>query len=153
MNSLNIHHLQAAFRFLRYLKGNIGLDHIFKRNQRLILEIYIDADFVGSLVDQRSTTWICTFLGGCLITWISKKQTVVSRSMTKAELRALAQGLMEGMWVKRILDDLKVSFTLPMKLLCDNKSAIFSALDLIQHGGMWHADIHWHFTKEKLTPV
>ena len=58
MHSLNIHHLQAAFRVLRYLKGTIGLGLNFKRNENLNLETDVDADFSRFLVDQRSTTGI-----------------------------------------------------------------------------------------------
>ena len=57
---------------------------------------------------------------------------------------------MKAMWIKKILDDLEIFFILPIKLLCDNKSAIINALDLIQHGGMEHVDIDRHFIKEKI---
>ena len=56
---------------------------------------------------------------------------------------------MEGMWVKQILDDLKVPFSPTIKFLCNYKSVIFSALDLIHHGRMKHVDIDRHFIKEK----
>ena len=82
--------------------------------------------------------------------WVNKKQTIVSRSTIEVQLRALRQGVMGGMWVKRILDDLKVPFSSPIKVVCDNKSVIFSALDLIQHGRMKHVDIDRHFIKEKI---
>lgn len=36
------------------------------------LESYIDANYVGSLVDRRSTLGYCTFLGGNLVTWRSE---------------------------------------------------------------------------------
>ena len=52
--------------------------------------------------------------------------------------------------MKQILDDLKSSFSLPIKLLYDNISAMFSALDLIQHGRMNHVDIDRHFMKENI---
>ena len=67
MHSMNLHHLQAAFRVLRYLKGTLGFGFNFKINQNLNLEIYTDADFARSLIDRRSTAGICTFLGGNLI--------------------------------------------------------------------------------------
>eukprot|EP00261_Vitis_vinifera_P037242 XP_019078485.1 PREDICTED: uncharacterized protein LOC109123384 [Vitis vinifera] len=57
-------HLQAAYKVLHYLKGNLGKGILFKKNNTLALEAYIDADCAGSLVDRRSTTGYCTFLRG-----------------------------------------------------------------------------------------
>ncbi|RVW35276.1 Retrovirus-related Pol polyprotein from transposon RE1 [Vitis vinifera] len=63
-------HLQAAYRVLHYLKGNPGKGILFKKNNTLALEAYTDADYAGSLVDRRSTTGYCTFLGDDLrIKW------------------------------------------------------------------------------------
>ena len=117
-------HLQAAYRVLHYLKGNPGKGILFKKNNTLALEAYIDSDYTGSLVDRRSTTGYCTFLGGNLVTWRSKKQNVVVRSSAESEFRAIAQRLCELLWLKIILDDLKIKWDGPMKLYCDNKSAI-----------------------------
>ncbi|KAL3516704.1 hypothetical protein ACH5RR_023606 [Cinchona calisaya] len=57
-------HLQAAYRVLHYLKGNPGKGILFEKGDTLALERYTDADYAGSLVDKRSTTGYCTFLGG-----------------------------------------------------------------------------------------
>lgn len=143
-------HLQAAYRVLHYLKGNPGKGILFKRNQNLTLEAYTDADYAGSLVDRRSTTGYCTFLGGNLVTWRSKKQNVVARSSAESEFRAIAQGLCELLWLKIILDDLKVKLEGPMKLYCDNKSAINNAHNPIQHDRTKHIEIDKHFIKVKL---
>ena len=93
-------HLQAAYRVLHYLKDNPGRGILFKKNNTLTLEAYTDADYAGSIVDRRSTTGYCTFLGGNLVTWRSKKQNVVARSSAKSESRAIAQGLCELLWLK-----------------------------------------------------
>ena len=55
---------------------------------------------------------------------------MVLSSTTDAELRALAQEIMEAMWNKKFLNDLKFSFILHVKLFCNKKSPIFSDLDL-----------------------
>ncbi|KAF5468706.1 hypothetical protein F2P56_012842 [Juglans regia] len=60
-------YLQAVYRVLHYLKANPGKEILFKRKARLILEAYTDVDYAGSLVDRRSTTGYCTFLGGNLV--------------------------------------------------------------------------------------
>lgn len=36
---------------------------------------------------------ICSFVGGNLVTWRSKKQDVVARSSPEAEFRSMAQGI------------------------------------------------------------
>ena len=93
-------HLQVALRIVQYLKGTPGKGILFKRNKRVSLEAYTDADYVGSVVDRRSTTGYCTFLGGNLVTWKSKKQSVVARSSAKAKFRAMVQGICELLWLK-----------------------------------------------------
>jgi hypothetical protein len=50
----------------------------------------MDADYAGSIVDRRLTFGYCTFVGGNLVTWRSKKQNVVARSSSEAEFRAMA---------------------------------------------------------------
>jgi len=48
------------------------------------MKVYTDVDYVGSIVDRRSITSYCMFLGGNLVTWRSKKQNIVARSNAKA---------------------------------------------------------------------
>lgn len=143
-------HLHAAHRVLQYLKGTPGRGIVFRRNDGLILEAYTDADYAGSVVDRRSTTGYCTFLGGNLVTWRSKKQNVVARSSAEAEFRAMAQGICELLWLKIILEDLKIKWDGPMRLYCDNKSAISIAHNPVQHDRTKHVEIDRHFIKEKL---
>ncbi|RVW74629.1 Retrovirus-related Pol polyprotein from transposon RE1 [Vitis vinifera] len=143
-------HLQAAYRVLHYLKGNLGKGILFKKNNTLALEAYTDADYAGSLVDRRSTIGYCTFLGGNLVTWRSKNQNVVARSSAESEFRVIAQGLCELLWLKIILDDLRIKWDGLMKLYCDNKSAINIAHNPIQHDRTKHIEIDRHFIKEKL---
>ena len=66
-------HIQAAYRALHYLKANPGKGILFKKKDILALEAYTDADYAGSIVDRISITGYCTFLGGNLVTWRSKK--------------------------------------------------------------------------------
>ena len=143
-------HLQAALRIVQYLKGTPGRGILFKRNKSVSLEAYTDADYAGSVVDRRSTTGYCTFLGGNLVTWKSKKQSVVARSSAEAEFRAMAQGICELLWLKIILEDLKIRWDEPMRLYCDNKSAISIAHNPVQHDRTKHIEVDRHFIKEKL---
>ncbi|XP_073219751.1 uncharacterized protein [Cicer arietinum] len=127
-------HLQVALRIVQYLKGTPGRGILFKRNKSVSLEAYTDADYAGSVVDRRSTTGYCTFLAGNLVTWNSKKQSVVARSSAEAEFRAMAHGICELLWLKIILEDLKISI----------------AHNPVQHDRTKRIEVDRHFIKEKL---
>ena len=59
-------------------------------------------------------------------------------------------GICELLWLKIIIDDLKIEWNGPMKLYCDNKSAINIAHNLMQHDRTKHVEVDKHFIKEKL---
>jgi hypothetical protein len=144
-------HLDAVYRILRYLKSAPGKGILFSNHGHFRLEAFTDADWAGSVDDRRSTSGYCTFLGGNLITWRSKKQSVVARSSAEAEYRAMAHGVCELLWIQTLLRDLGLSDSGPMKLYCDNKAAINIAHNPVQHDRTKHIEIDRHFIKEKLS--
>ncbi|RVW26230.1 Retrovirus-related Pol polyprotein from transposon TNT 1-94 [Vitis vinifera] len=79
MHSPKESHLEAVYKILRYLK-----------------------DWAGSADERRSTTGYYTYVWGNLVTWRSKKQSVVARSSAEAEFRAVAQGMCEGLWLQTV---------------------------------------------------
>lgn len=72
---------------MRYLKGTHGKCLLFKKHGYLHVEVYTDADWVESITDRRSIFGYCTYVGGNLVTWQSKKQSVVEKSSEEAEFR------------------------------------------------------------------
>ena len=141
MHSPQKHHFEAVFRVLRYLNGIIGLGITFRKQGNLDVLIYTDYDFASCLLDHRSITGYCTFLGGNLVTCRSKKQNVVSKSSTEAEFRAISKGIDEVLWLRYLLRDLRIPYKEPIQLLCDNKSAICLAHDPLYHDRVKHVDI------------
>lgn len=107
-------HLDAVNRILRYLKSCPGKGILFSRNGHLSIEGYTDADWAGCLDDRKSTSGYCMFVGGNLVSWRSKKQSVVSRSTAEAEFRSMASGLCELMWLKILLKELKLFNNSPL---------------------------------------
>ncbi|XP_062089407.1 uncharacterized mitochondrial protein AtMg00810-like [Humulus lupulus] len=85
---------------------------------------YSDAGWGGDCADRKSTIGFCIFLGDSLISWKSKKQTVVSRSSTEAEYRAMASTIAEIVWLRWLLADMGVILSDPTPMHCDNVSAI-----------------------------
>lgn len=93
---------------------------------------------------------MCSYVWGNLVTWRSKKQSVVARSSVEAELRSLANGICEGIWLKRLLEDLKITACGPIKMLCDNQASISISKDPVQHDRTKHIEIDLHFISEKI---
>ncbi|EXC33078.1 ADP-ribosylation factor GTPase-activating protein AGD2 [Morus notabilis] len=74
---------------------------------------------------------------------------MVARSSAEAELRALAQGICELLWLKRTMNELSLQSENPM-LYCDNKSAISIAHYPIHHDRTKHVEVDRHFIREKV---
>ncbi|KAH9685409.1 protein kinase domain-containing protein [Citrus sinensis] len=127
-------HMKAVMRILRYLKTNPGKGILFSKNEDYSnVEVYTDADWVGSISDRRFTSGYFTFVGGNLVTWRSKKQHAVARSSAEAEYRGMALGVCEGLWISFILNDLGYPSQQPIQLYCDNKAAPDIAHNPVQH--------------------
>ena len=150
MHSPKKKHLDAAYKILRYLKGTPCQGLFFKKNDQRTVEIYTDADWAGDQENSRSTSGYCSFVWGNLVTWQSQKQRVVSKSSAESELRALAQGIMEGLWLKRVTEEAQVEISTPIKFYCDNKAALNMALNPVQHSRSKHVEVDRHFIREKV---
>ncbi|GJU77130.1 retrovirus-related pol polyprotein from transposon TNT 1-94 [Tanacetum coccineum] len=69
-------------------RGMIGTTHLglwYPKGSDIETVVYADSDHAGDYVDQKSTSGICTFVGCCLTSWFSKKQTALAISTTEAE--------------------------------------------------------------------
>ncbi|RVW47126.1 Retrovirus-related Pol polyprotein from transposon RE1 [Vitis vinifera] len=150
MNNPIEKHMTAVIRILRYLKMTPGKGLFFQRTTKKEIEIFSDADWAGSVTDRRLTSGYCSFVWGNLVTWRSKKQSVVARSSAEAEFRAMAQGICEGIWLNRLLEELRVPLKHPMVLYCDNQAAISIAKNPVHHDRTKHMEIDRHFIKEKI---
>ncbi|GJR42555.1 putative ribonuclease H-like domain-containing protein, partial [Tanacetum coccineum] len=86
-------HLHAVKRIFRDLKGQpkLGLWYL--------------KDYAGASLDRKSTTRCCQFLRCRLISWQSKKQTVVANSTTEAEFVAASSCCGQVLWIQNQLLD------------------------------------------------
>ena len=111
---------------------------------------YCDADWADCPMDKRSTSGYCVFIGGNIISWNSKKQTVVARSSAHAEYRSMTMVTCELMWIKQFLQELRFCEVVEMKLYCDNHAAFHIASNSVFHERTKHIKIDCHFIGEKL---
>ena len=94
---------------------------------------YSDADYGSDPTDRKYVTGFCIFLGDSLISWKSKKQSIVSQSSTEAEYRAMTSTIKEIVWLHWLLADMGISFSHPTPMYCDNQSSI-----QIAHNSVFH---------------
>ncbi|GJY94229.1 hypothetical protein Tco_0510590 [Tanacetum coccineum] len=85
--------------------------------------VYTDFDYVGDYVDLKSTSGVCTFMGCCLTSWFSKKQTALATSTTEAEYVSAGKACQQALWMKQALVDYDIKLN-DIPILYDNKDAI-----------------------------
>jgi hypothetical protein len=150
LNSPCDSHWNAVVRILRYIKWSPGKGLIYTDRGHTNILGYSDADWAGDAGDRRSTSGYCVLFGGNLISWKSKKQTVVARSSTKVEYRAMANATCELVWLRNLLQELKFCEICPMELACDNQSAFHLSSNPIFHERTKHIEVDCHFIREKI---
>nr|GEY53203.1 hypothetical protein [Tanacetum cinerariifolium] len=92
-------HLHAVKRIFRYLKEKPHLGLWYPKDSLFNLVAYSDSDYAGAILDRKSITGGCQFLGCRLISWQCKKQTVVATSSTKAEYVAVVSYCAQVLWI------------------------------------------------------
>ena len=143
-------HMQVAYRVLRYLKASPRQGIFLFAKSSLQLNTYSDNDQAGCPNTRKLVSDFCIFLGDSLITWKSKKQSLVAKSSTKAECRAMAVVTCEIMWLKYLLHDFKIHHKQIVKLYYDNQSALHLCKNPVFHEKSKHIEINCHFIREKV---
>ncbi|TYK14846.1 Copia protein [Cucumis melo var. makuwa] len=73
-------HMEVIKSILIYLKTTLGKRLMFRKTDKKTIKVYTDSDWAGSIIDKKSTSSYCTFVWGNLVTWMSKKPSVVAKS-------------------------------------------------------------------------
>lgn len=113
VSSPTIVHWTFFLCILRYLHCTQFQSLLFPLPSSLELCAYSDANWASDPTNHKSTTRFCIFLGESLISWKRKKQTVMSRSSTKVEYRAMSPTIIEIVWLRWLLDSMGVSLFAP----------------------------------------
>ena len=132
------------------MKGTTEFRLWYPRGPELTLTAYTDADWAGDTDDRKSTNGGAFYLGNCLVSWLSKKQSSISLSTAEAEYIAAAACCTQVLWMKQMLQDIYIPFEDPILILCDNTSAISISKNPVMHSKTKHIPIKYHFVREQV---
>ena len=110
---------------MRYLKRIINLGLHYKRFPT-VLEGNNDADWNTLLDDSKATSGYIFSTAGGVISWKSKKQTILAQSTMESEMIALATTSEEASWLRSLLAEIplwKRSISAVL-IHCDSTAAI-----------------------------
>jgi len=147
LNSPCEDHCNVVIQISKYLKGPPEKRLLYGSNNHTRVVCYSDADWVKPPFDRRSTSGYCISIGGNLISWKSKKQSVVARSNAEVEYRVMASATCELVWLKKFLKELQFGDVNQITLICDNQAAFHISSNPFFHKRTKHIEIYCHFIR------
>jgi hypothetical protein len=143
-------HLLGVKIIFRYLKGTIEFGLCYSKGKDISLISYTYAYWEGCIDDRRSTSGEKFYLGECLVSWVSKKQSSVYLYTVEAEYIATTTCCTQVLSMKQTLTDIQVEYDEPIPIYCDNARTFSISKNLMMHSKMKHIPIKYHFLREQV---
>ena len=99
------------------------------------------------MLDRKSTSGTCQFLGTRLISWFSKKQNSIATSTTEAEYIDAGCCATQILWIQQQLRDYGLNED-KTPIFCGNTSAIAITQNPKFHARTKHIDVRHHFIRD-----
>ena len=113
------------------------------------LLVYVDLEYVGNINTKKSTRSYIFMAADAFISWASRKQQIVILFFTEAEYVALTEVLQEALWLRRVLEELKLLGKLAAVFLFnDNMGAAVLAKNPEYRSRIKHIEVRWHWIRE-----
>ena len=124
MSKPGAEHWVGVKRIFRYIKGTLNYGLKFVTRDNFVLSGYADADWAGYVDTRKSTSGFAFTVGGAIVSWRSKKQSVIALSSTEAEYISLCAAAQETIWLRRLLKGIHFEQDTGTLLYEDNQGAI-----------------------------
>ena len=140
-------HMTAAKHVLRYLRGTPDLPIVYKQ-ERFRLIGYTDASFGANPDNGKSTTGYLFFLGGALISFGSKTQSLTAQSTVESELQALSYGAKEAVYLSNFMTELGFKDFSSVPINSDSTGALNVAGNAMFSSRTKHIALRFFFIRE-----
>jgi hypothetical protein len=97
-------------QIFRYLKHTLKFWIWYSASSLLDLVAFSDANFAGCVIDQKSTSGTCHFLGSSLICWSAHKPSSITQSTTESECVAAASCCSQILWIMHTMRDYGMTY-------------------------------------------
>ena len=168
------HHLAGAYRVLQFVCQTKSFKISFHKNKtlpkftdfRLLdktdtasikdypsplqyqITVFSDSDFASDKVNRKSQNGFFTLLNGNMISWASKKQSLVALSTTKAEYIGFTEAIKSAIYLKGVLNEINLPTSF-VNLLGDNMSSLTLASHPYTHNNPREIDIKIPFHRRQ----
>ena len=115
-----------------------------------MLHGFTDSDWMGSVVDRKSTSGYCFSLDSAMTFWSSRKQGFVAQSTAEAEYIAASAARREAVWLRKLLSDLFRIELEPTVIHCDNQSCIKLTENPVFHDRSKHIEMRYHYIRDMI---
>lgn len=144
-------HWNGVKRIMRYIKGTQEFKLRYTKSKLNSIIGFSDSDYASDIDKRRSCTGYVFKMCGASISWESKRQKTVATSSTEAEYLALSAATKDAIWLKSLTAEVdKVDANKPIKIYCDNQSAIFLAKNDGFNTRAKHIDVRYHHIRDQI---
>lgn len=139
MEAPGTQHWALVKQILRYVRGTISYGCVYRAGSgEPVVVGFSDSDHAGDVDERKSTTGTLFFLGSSVISWASQKQKIVALSSCEAEYVAASAAACQGLWLTRVLAEIRGTEPAKFQLRVDNKSAIALCMNPVFHDRSKH---------------
>jgi len=82
---------------------------------------------------------------------VIEEAATLSKCFIEAEYCAIANTITKSLWIGYVLAEIRIVLTRPIKIYCDNVSAIYITTNLVLYNRSKHIKFDYHITCERVT--
>ena len=140
-------HREALKQVMSYLVSTKDLWLTFGGKGGNLVEGYCDMDWVSQEGHHSILGFSFHYRQG-MVSWSSKKQSIIALSSTEAEYITETHTTKEAIWLQSFVNEINGGITGPLTMKADNQGAIVLAKNNKFHSRTKHIDLHYHFICE-----